>query len=54
MSDTCFIYEGLLSDGDVVEVRRGLETLKNSSIARSDGKIKYLKTVTFVNLHSNC
>ncbi|KAK0157290.1 hypothetical protein PV328_011048 [Microctonus aethiopoides] len=44
----------LLSDGDVVEVRRGLEILKNSSIARGDGKIEYLKTVTFMNLHSNC
>ncbi|KAK0072849.1 hypothetical protein PV326_014067, partial [Microctonus aethiopoides] len=34
MSDTCFICEGLLSDGNVVEVWRDLETLKNSSIAR--------------------
>ncbi|KAK0177145.1 hypothetical protein PV328_001224 [Microctonus aethiopoides] len=40
--------------GDVVEVSRGLGTLKNSSIARGDGKIEYLKTVTFVNLHTNC
>ncbi|KAK0165651.1 hypothetical protein PV328_004153 [Microctonus aethiopoides] len=52
--DTCFIYEALLLDSDVVEVRRGLETLKNSCIARGDGKNKYLKTVTFVNVHSNC
>ncbi|KAK0073776.1 hypothetical protein PV325_009247, partial [Microctonus aethiopoides] len=44
----------LLSDGDVAEVRCGLETLKNSSIARGDGKIEYLETVTFMNVHSNC
>ncbi|KAK0160201.1 hypothetical protein PV328_007629 [Microctonus aethiopoides] len=54
MSDTCFICEGLLSDSDVVEVRRGLETSKNSCIARSEGKNEYFKTVTFVNVHSNC
>ncbi|KAK0157311.1 hypothetical protein PV328_011069 [Microctonus aethiopoides] len=54
MSDTCFICEELLSDSDVVEVRRGLETSKNSCIARSEGKTEYLKTVTFVNVHSNC
>lgn len=44
----------MLSDGDVVEVRRGLQTLKNASIARGDGNIEYLNTVTFVNVHSNC
>ncbi|KAK0177019.1 hypothetical protein PV328_001110 [Microctonus aethiopoides] len=54
MSDTCFICKGLLSDSDVVEVRRGLETLKNSCIARGDGKNEYSKIVTFVNVHSNC
>ncbi|KAK0078035.1 hypothetical protein PV326_009641 [Microctonus aethiopoides] len=46
MSDTCFICEGLLSDGDVLEVRRDRETLKNSSIARGDDKNEYSKTVT--------
>ncbi|KAK0177109.1 hypothetical protein PV328_001188 [Microctonus aethiopoides] len=30
------------------------KTLKNSSIARGDGKIEYLKTLTFVNLHIDC
>ncbi|KAK0075223.1 hypothetical protein PV326_011768, partial [Microctonus aethiopoides] len=41
-------------NSDVVEVKRGLETLINSCIAGGDGKNEYLKTVTFVNLHSNC
>lgn len=54
MCDACFICKEVLSDGDVVEVRRGLQTLKNASIARGDGNIEYLDTVTFVNVHSNC
>ncbi|KAK0160419.1 hypothetical protein PV328_007830 [Microctonus aethiopoides] len=51
---THLVLVGLLSDSDVVEVRRGLETLKTSWIAKGDGKNEYLKTVTFVNVHSNC
>lgn len=54
MSDKCFICNESLSSGDVVEVRRGLQTLKNASVARSDGNIEYLNTVTVVNVHSNC
>lgn len=54
MSDKCFICDELLSNGDVVEVKRGLQTLKNASVSRGDGNIEYLNTVNFVNVHSNC
>lgn len=54
MSDKCFICDQLLSDDDVVEVRRGLQTLKNASVSRGDGNIEYLNTVNSVNVHSNC
>lgn len=44
----------MLLNRDVVEVRRGLQTLKNASFARSYGNIEYLNTVTLVNVHRNC
>lgn len=47
MSDICFICNGLLSDVDLVEVRRDLQIhIKNANIHRGDGNIELLNTVT--------
>lgn len=54
MADLCFICGQPLSEGETVNVERGLQTLKTASISRNDGHIENLNTVNSVNVHTKC
>ncbi|GFY37374.1 SWIM-type domain-containing protein [Trichonephila inaurata madagascariensis] len=54
MADLCFIYNESLSQGDPVNVVRGLKTLRPASIERNDGYINFLNSSTSVNVHTEC
>ena len=54
MAALCFICQKSLTEGDSVNVVRGLKTLKTASIERNDGHIDFLNTLTSVNVHVGC
>ncbi|GFW68434.1 uncharacterized protein TNCV_3299761 [Trichonephila clavipes] len=55
MADLCFICNELLSQGNPVNVVRGLKTLIAASIERNDGYINFfLNSSTYVNVHTEC
>ncbi|GFY69748.1 uncharacterized protein TNIN_256571 [Trichonephila inaurata madagascariensis] len=54
MADLCFICNESLSQGDPVNVVRGLKTLRVASIERNDGYINFLNSSTSVNVHTEC
>lgn len=54
MANFCFICEKSLTEGDSVNVVRGLKTLKTASIERNDGHIDFLNPLTSVNVHVEC
>ncbi|XP_014616400.1 PREDICTED: uncharacterized protein LOC106793738 [Polistes canadensis] len=55
MENLCFICKKSDSEGEsLVNVVRGIKTLRTASIKRNDGLIDYLKTVTSVQVHEKC
>ena len=52
--NTCFICNETLSNGAIVTVERGLETVRNASVERDDGHINYLRSVNSVTVHVEC
>uniref|UniRef100_A0A2S2R4F9 Uncharacterized protein n=1 Tax=Sipha flava TaxID=143950 RepID=A0A2S2R4F9_9HEMI len=54
MADLCIICSKQLSDGDIVQVDRGLQTLIKASIERGDGKDAPMMNVSSIKVHVNC
>ncbi|GFY41199.1 hypothetical protein TNIN_52701 [Trichonephila inaurata madagascariensis] len=54
MTDLCFICNESLSQGDPVNVVRGLKTLKTASMERNDGHIDFLNSSIPENVHTEC
>jgi len=54
MADLCIICSKQLSDGDIVHVDRGLQTLIKASIERGDGKDELMMNVSSIKVHVNC
>lgn len=50
----CFICSNPLSNGQTVTVERGMQTLRDASKQRNDGKIEYLCDVTSIKIHIDC
>lgn len=50
----CFICSNFLSDGQTVVVQRGIQTLRDASKERDDGKIEYLRDATSIEVHIDC
>jgi len=48
MADLCIICSKQLSDGDIVQVDRGLQTLIKASIERGDGKDELMMNVSSI------
>lgn len=52
MAELCFLCNKSDSGGkSLVEVVRGIKTLRTASVERNDGRIDYLKSVTSVKVH---
>ena len=49
--NTCFICNETLSNGAIVTVEHGLETVRNANIERDDGHMDYLRSVNSVTVH---
>jgi len=43
-----------LSDGDIVQFDRELQTLNKASIERDDGKYELMANVSSIKVHVNC
>lgn len=55
MADLCFLCNKSDSGGEsLIEVVRGMKSLRTASVERNDGKIDYLKSVTSVKVHEKC
>ncbi|XP_065677285.1 uncharacterized protein LOC136092656 [Hydra vulgaris] len=54
MSQLCFICSKLLTASKTVVVDRGMKTLIDMSVKRSDGFYEYLKDLKFVTIHVVC
>lgn len=51
----CFIYENPLIGSEVTEVKeKGLETFRQSSVKRKDGKGKLLEGLKLIVIHDAC
>ena len=54
MEEMCFVCSKSLSEGPTVLVHRGLQTLRDASIERNDGKIEHLRNVNSIKCHVQC
>lgn len=54
MSDYCFICAKLLTESEIVTIKRGMKTLINASIERADEFLEYLKNKKSVKIHESC
>ena len=55
MADLCFLCNKSDSGGEsLIEVVRGMKSLRTASVEQNDGKIDYLKSVTSVKVHEKC
>lgn len=54
MAEVCFISDKSLLKGKTVIVERGLDTLRQSSVERKDGKDEYLQNASSIEIHVHC
>jgi len=54
MEEMCFICDKSLSEGATVVVERGIQTLRDASAERNDGKIEHLRSVDSIKIHTQC
>ena len=52
--EICILCSKKLSDGETVEVRRGLQTIVKSSIRRKDGICNIIRDLESITVHSDC
>lgn len=55
MADLCFLCNKLGSGGEsLIEIVRGMKSLRTASVERNDRKMDYLKSVTSVKVNEKC
>ncbi|KMQ82542.1 hypothetical protein RF55_22593 [Lasius niger] len=54
MEEVCLICCQSLSSGNTVVVERGIDTLRDASVERNDGKIGHLRRVNSIKIHVQC